>query len=145
MPRTRIVSCLERSSKHQTKLRMSVRGTNNAKEYWIVNVMVNRAICALRTLLYHPIMESTPAYKKSMPSVSVIFVFPYIGIEKLHVSCISLVPVLFFCIIDPCDRLICNVTNTVCQVVFDTGTPFCACAPGYMGDPAVKCGNYIHF
>ena len=47
--------------------------------------------------------------------------------------------------IDPCDRLLCNVTNTVCQVVFDTGTPFCACAPGYMGDPAVECGNYIHF
>ena len=85
MPRTRIVSCLERSSKHQTKLRMSVRGTNNAKEYWIVNVMVNRAICALRTLLYHPIMESTPAYKKSMPSVSVIFAFPYIGIEKCKI------------------------------------------------------------
>ena len=52
---------------------------------------------------------------------------------------------LFFCKIDPCDRLICNVTNTVCQVVFETGTPFCTCAPGFNGDPAVKCGNYSHF
>ena len=61
---------------------MSVRGINNAKEYWTMHVMANQAICALRILLYHPIMKSTPAYERSMPSVSVDIVCPCIGIEK---------------------------------------------------------------
>ena len=46
-------------------------------------------------------------------------------------------------LIDPCDRLVCNVTNTICEVVFETGKPFCTCAPGFMGDPNYKCGMFL--
>ena len=48
-------------------------------------------------------------------------------------------------LIDPCDRLVCNVTNTICEVVFETGKPFCTCAPGFVGDPNNKCGKYVPF
>ena len=44
---------------------------------------------------------------------------------------------------DPCDQLDCNGTNAVCEVVYGTGKPFCACALGFMGDPRVSCGKYV--
>ena len=52
---------------------------------------------------------------------------------------------LFFHDTDPCDELTCNGTNAVCKVVFGTGKPFCACAPGFRGNPKVKCGKYISY
>ena len=48
---------------------------------------------------------------------------------------------VIFYIIDPCDQMSCNGTNAVCQVVYGTGKPFCACANGFRGDPKVKCGK----
>ena len=44
--------------------------------------------------------------------------------------------------LDPCDRINCNGTNAVCQIVFETGKPFCACERGFTGDPNVNCGKY---
>ena len=37
------------------------------------------------------------------------------------------------------------MTNTICEVVFETGKPFCTCAPGFVGDPDKKCGKYVPF
>ena len=44
--------------------------------------------------------------------------------------------------LDPCDRMICNGTNAMCQVIYETGKPFCTCDKGFTGDPSVNCGMY---
>ena len=46
--------------------------------------------------------------------------------------------------LDPCDAITCNGTNAVCQVVFGTGKPFCACALGFRGDPKIRCGKHFY-
>ena len=45
--------------------------------------------------------------------------------------------------IDPCDEIICDGTNAVCQVVYGTGKPFCSCPQGFRGDPKVNCGKFF--
>ena len=43
--------------------------------------------------------------------------------------------------LDPCEQKICNGTNAVCEIVYSTGKPTCACPRGMGGDPMVKCGK----
>ena len=44
--------------------------------------------------------------------------------------------------LDPCEKQVCKGINAICQVVFETGKPFCACPDGMRGDPSVRCGKY---
>ena len=44
-------------------------------------------------------------------------------------------------VLDPCERITCDGTNAVCEIVFDTGKPFCTCGKGFTGDPTDRCGN----
>ena len=43
--------------------------------------------------------------------------------------------------LDPCDRIICNGANAVCEMIFATGDPICVCPEGMKGDPEIGCGN----
>ena len=59
---------------------------------------------------------------------------------------ISVHPIIFFFSnLDPCDRVNCNGSNVVCQIVYETGKPFCACERGFRGDPNVGCGKQVFF
>ena len=44
--------------------------------------------------------------------------------------------------LDPCEKQVCKGINAICQVVFETGEPFCACPDGMRGDPNVRCGKF---
>ena len=44
--------------------------------------------------------------------------------------------------LDPCEKQVCKGINAICQVVFETGKPFCACPDGMTGDPNVRCGKF---
>ena len=45
---------------------------------------------------------------------------------------------------DPCDRIQCTATNTICEIIFATGTPNCVCPLGMKGDPKIGCGKYVN-
>ena len=55
-------------------------------------------------------------------------------------STICIIPKL-----DPCEKHVCKGINAICQVVFKTGDPFCACPDGMTGDPNVRCGKYFDY
>ena len=55
-------------------------------------------------------------------------------------STICIIPKL-----DPCEKHVCKGINAICQIVFKTGEPFCACPDGMTGDPNVRCGKYFDF
>ena len=46
--------------------------------------------------------------------------------------------------LDPCETITCNGKNAQCQVYLggeNKGKPFCACPPGFTGDPNFNCGK----
>ena len=48
---------------------------------------------------------------------------------------------LIYSDVDPCIGYKCNGTNAVCEIVYSTGLPRCACPKGMLGDPNIACGN----
>ena len=44
--------------------------------------------------------------------------------------------IIAYYILDPCDRITCNGTNAMCEMIFATGTPICVCPEGMKGGAA---------
>ena len=50
----------------------------------------------------------------------------------------------FYSNLDPCEKISCADTNSVCEVIFSTGYPRCVCPAGMQGDPRVGIGCGMH-
>lgn len=46
--------------------------------------------------------------------------------------------------LDPCDKISCADTNSVCEVIYATGYPTCVCPAGMQGDPRVGIACGMH-
>ena len=131
------------------KLEMNAGATSNVKEYWMWIAMVSKiSIYVPRTRRRHSRAKLIPVFTRNMRLVSMIFISMLNKLQSIgnNIFCLTKYQKLkLLSNLDPCDRLICKGKNAVCQVIYETGKPFCICDKGSSGDPNHGCGKHVNF